>query len=202
MSSRLPPRPDDETLAQDWPDIVAYFQRRQTEAGYVANAMRIMAHRPDILLPFLRLLDAAYWSDGEVGRELKTLLALVRSGAAGCRYCQAHTANRGFGGAVDQDKMEAVWEFETSPLFSEAERAALRLARDAAVQPNAVTDQHFEDLLRHYTLTQAVEIMAVISLFAFLNCWNDSLATELEEVPLDTATRHLAAHGWSPEKHI
>jgi|FLYL01.1.fsa_nt_gi uncharacterized peroxidase-related enzyme len=202
MPSRLPPRYDDEVLARDWPEIVAYFQRRQAEAGYVANAMRIMAQRPDILEPFLRLLDATYWSEGEVGRELKTLLALVRSGAAGCRYCQAHTASRGYKGAVDEAKMEAVWDFETSPLFSEAERAALRLARDAAVQPNAVTDQHFSDLLRHFTVTQAVEILAVISLFAFLNCWNDSLATELEEVPFDTASRHLADRGWSPDKHI
>jgi alkylhydroperoxidase family enzyme len=53
-------------------------------------------------------------------------------------------------------------------LFSDAERAALRLARDSAV-PNATTPAHFEDLRRHYSERQIIDLVAAISLFGFLN---------------------------------
>lgn len=43
-------------------------------------------------------------------------------------------------GRVDGQKIEAVWSYRTSPLFSEAERVALDLALAAASQPNDVSD--------------------------------------------------------------
>jgi hypothetical protein len=41
----------------------------------------------------------------------------------------------------------------------------------------------------------------VISLFGWLNRWNDTMATELEEVPLAFGSKHLAARGWNAGKH-
>lgn len=98
-------------------------------------------------------------------------------------------------------KVEAVYEFETSHLFSAAERAALRLARDAGVVPNASTPEHFAELKRFYSDPQIVELVSVISLFGWLNRWNDTMATELEEEPLTFAGEHLATHGWQAGKH-
>ena len=49
-----------------------------------------------------------------------------------------------------------MWEFEQSPLFSDAERAALRLARDMGQVPNAVTAQHFDDLREYFDEEQIV----------------------------------------------
>jgi hypothetical protein len=49
---------------------------------------------------------------------------------------------------------------------------------------------------------QVVEIVGVIAMFGFLNRWNDTLATPLEEEPLAFAERHLAAHGWDVGKHL
>lgn len=62
-------------------------------------------------------------------------------------------------------KLDAAFEFETSPLFSEDERATLRLARDAAFIPNAATPAHFEALRQHFNDAQIVEIVGVISIF-------------------------------------
>jgi hypothetical protein len=80
-------------------------------------------------------------------------------------------------------------------------RAALRLARDGAVTPNAVEDQRFEELKAHYDAEEIVELVATIAMFGFLNRWNDTLATELEASPLAFAQQHLSGHGWSPGKH-
>ena len=70
---------------------------------------------------------------------LVQLVAHIASTAAGCRYCQAHTGAHAARAGVAEEKLAAAWEFETSDLFDAAERAALRLARDAAILPNAAT---------------------------------------------------------------
>src|SRR5262249_57940240 len=86
-------------------------------------------------------------------------------------------------GRISSAKEEALWEYETSPLFSAAERAALRVAQGAAQVPNAVTDVDFSELKRYYSDAQIVDIVAVIALFGFLNRFNDTMATELESSP-------------------
>ena len=76
-----------------------------------------------------------------------------------------------------------------------------RLARDAALVPNAVKPGHFEALREHFNDTEIVELVAVISLFGFLNRWNDTMATALEAEPLAFAERELAPGGWRAGKH-
>ena len=46
-----------------------------------------------------------------------------------------------------------------------------------------------------------VEILGVVSLFGFLNRWNDSMATTLEEEPTEFANRTISGTGWTPGKH-
>jgi alkylhydroperoxidase family enzyme len=125
---------------------------------------------------------------------------MVASSAAGCRYCQAHTSHAAEKAGAGE-KLAAVWDFEISPLFTEAERAALRLARDAALVPNQATDAHFSELRRHYSDAEILELVAVVSLFGFLNRWNDTLATRLEPGPRRFAERELAGRGWEVGKH-
>ena len=102
---------------------------------------------------------------------------------------------------MDAAKLEAVWEFKTSPLYTAAERVALDFAIAAASQPNDVSDDLFEALKQHWSEGQIVEILAVVSLFGFMNRWNDSLATPLEEEPVEVGEKHLARHGWNAGKH-
>jgi AhpD family alkylhydroperoxidase len=144
---------------------------------------------------------ATVMNAGQIDRALVQLIAHVASTAAGCRYCQAHTATHAHHLGVDTEKLESVWTFDTDDRFTDAERAALRLARDAAQVPNLATDDHFTELSRHYDDTQIVQIVAVISLFGYLNRWNDTMATTLEAAPLAFATQHLASRGWNAGKH-
>ena len=46
-----------------------------------------------------------------------------------------------------------------------------------------------------------VEITAIIAAFGFLNRWNDTLATTLEDSPLAFAQASLATSGWAVGKH-
>jgi alkylhydroperoxidase family enzyme len=113
----------------------------------------------------------------------------------------AHNAGGSLQQGVADAKLAAVWDFRASPLFSAAERAALELAIAASGQPNAVTDEHFADMKKHWSEAQIVEIVAVVSFFGFMNRYNDTMATPLEDEPIEVAEKHIARQGWKLGKH-
>ncbi len=176
------------------------FQIVETTLGFVPNSMFTMGRIPALLQGFAGMVGAVFALPNTTP-ELKQLVAYVASQAAGCRYCQAHTSSSATRAGASEKKVQAAFEFETSPLFDDAERAALRVARDAALQPSEVTDDHFRLLREHYSEEQILEIVAMISAFGFLNRWNDTLATTLEDEPLAFARTHLDRAGWEPGAH-
>ncbi len=183
------------------PELKDLFVPFEKSLGFIPNSALIMQRRPKILRAFSELLRAINGEEGELDRGFKRLLSHVASRAAGCRYCMAHTAGGALRFGVDEAKLAAVWEYRSSSLYSEAERVALDFALAAAAQPNDVTDAMFAGLRKHWNDGQVVEIVAVISLFGFLNRWNDTMATPLEEEPAHVGEKFLAGQGWSAGKH-
>lgn len=176
------------------------FQIIEAVMGFVPRSMFTMGRNPALLHAFSQL-SFTVLGPGQVDPGLKQLVAHIASTAAGCQYCQAHTASSAARSGVDAAKVAAAWEYETNELFSDAERAALRLANDAAVTPNATSSEHFDRLAEHFSQDQIVEIVSVISLFGWLNRWNDTMATDLEAEPTAFGNEHLSGRGWSPGKH-
>jgi uncharacterized peroxidase-related enzyme len=185
---------------EDHPELEELFALYDETMSFVPNSLFTMARRPEVLRAFSELITRI-WRTGTVPVGLKPLIAIVASTAAGCRYCQAHEAVDAKLRGVDEDKIAEIWDFERSPRYSDAERAALRFARDASVVPNDVTPRHFDELRRHWDDGEIVEMLAVVGLFGFLNRWNDSMATDLEDVPRAFAARSIGPAGWNPGKH-
>ena len=151
--------------------------------GFTSNDALIMARNPALLKASAEMVGALY-GQGTLDPGLKRLIGYVASSAAGCKYCQVHTADGAHKAGIDDAKIKSAWEFETSELFSDRERAALRVAYGGAVTPSAVTDAEFTDLRTHFTDDEIVEIVGVISMFGFLNRWNSIMGTDLENNPL------------------
>ncbi|MPZ41620.1 MAG: carboxymuconolactone decarboxylase family protein [Rhizobiales bacterium] len=169
--------------------------------GFVPNSQLIMQRKPKLLKAFAALSAAVNDPEGKVPNNFKRLIGHVASRSAGCQYCMAHTAEGAHKQGIDDQKLDAVWNYQTSPLFTPAERAALDVAVAAGNVPNAVTDEMFLELKKHWTEEQIVEIVAVIAIFGFLNRWNDTMATPLEAEPTHFAEGHLVQHGWTIGKH-
>jgi uncharacterized peroxidase-related enzyme len=185
----------------DAPELQTEFEAAQKRMGFIPNSVLIMSRKPKMVRAY-QALSAAIWDpQGEVPMAFKRLMAHVASRAAGCQYCMAHTGEGAIKLGVEQAKFDAVWDYRTSPLFSDAERAALDVAVAAGCVPNATTDEMFVELRKHWTENQIVEIVGLISLFGFLTRWNDTMATPLEDDPLHFGETHLAKIGWSPGKH-
>jgi uncharacterized peroxidase-related enzyme len=193
--TRVEPLPR-EQLAE----FETFFQLAEGAMGFVPNSLLTLGRSPALLQAFSALTGAVL-AGTSIDPHLRTMISMVVSNAAGCRYCQAHTTHTGDHQGLPQEKLDAVYAFDDSPLFSDAEKAALTVARAAGFVPNETTDAMFEELHRHFSELEIVEIVAVISLFGWLNRWNDTMATQLEAQPLDFAKDRLTSHGWSPGKH-
>ena len=186
---------DDKKVAQ----LAEFFNET---LGFCPNSVLTMQRRPAIAQAFINLNKAVMDNQGRVTSELKRLIGYVSSHAAGCQYCQAHTirAAQRYGGS--DERLEAVWEFCSSPLYTDAERAALEFAIAASSIPNTVDDEIASNLHKHWDDGEIVEILGVTALFGYLNRWNDSMATTLEDRAAADGDRYLASQGWSRGKHV
>ena len=183
------------------PELEPFFSVTESRMGFLPNSQLIMAHKPKLVQAFSQLGQAVNDPTNMTSRQLRTLVGHMASRSSGCQYCVAHTGESAHHANVGDAKLAAISEYETSPLFTEAERAALRFAHCAGSVPNAVTDEDFAALRKHYSDEEIVELVAVIAYFGFLNRWNDTLATELEPSPLGFAEKTLSQTGWKAGKH-
>jgi len=186
---------------QTSPQLEKAFDQYRRAMGFVPNSVLIMQRRPKLVSALAQLAAAVWDPEGSVNVGFKRIISHVASRAHGCQYCMAHTVGGALRLGVDPAKMAAVWEYQTSPLYSPSEKVALDFAIAAASVPNDVDDQLFEKMKAHWSDNDIVEITAVISLFGFMNRWNDTMATPLEQEPTEVGQQFLAQHGWTPGRH-
>lgn len=196
--TRIPPA-DPDTYSDA---TRAFLQAREDVLGFVPNSMKVMARRPSVGAAFVALSDAViYGPEMTTPVILRRMVQHIASYAAGCLYCQAHTANIVNNLSEDEQKMSNIWEFETNAMFSQAERIALRFAMQAASVPNLVTDETIQEMRGHFSDDEITELLACVSVMGFMNRWNDTLATTLEEAPREAAEKTIGQKGWQVGQH-
>jgi uncharacterized peroxidase-related enzyme len=183
------------------PDVAELARFFNETLGFCPNSVLTMQHRPGIAKAFIALNMAVMQNHGGVSSALKRLIGYVSSAAAGCRYCQAHTIRAAERYGAEAEQLAHVWEFRTHPAFSAAERAALEFALAASLVPNAVNADVQAALHAHWDAGEIVEMLGVISLFGYLNRWNDSMGTALEAPAEQSAQQWLSPTGWERGKH-
>lgn len=169
--------------------------------GFCPNSVLTMQRRPAISKAFINLNKAVMANEGSVTSALKRMIAWVSSNATGCRYCQAHAIRAAERYGAEQEQLDNIWEYKTHPAFSDAERAALDFSLAASVIPNAVNEKIQAELHKYWDEGEIVEMLGVISLFGFLNRWNDSMGTSIEGDAVESGNQYLGKHGWEKGKH-
>lgn len=169
--------------------------------GFCPNSVLTMQRRPAISKAFINLNKAVMANEGRVTSALKRMIAWVSSNSTGCRYCQAHAIRAAERYGAEQEQLDNIWEYRTHSAFSEAERAALDFSLAASQVPNAVNADIKKRLYEHWDDGEIVEMLGVISLFGYLNRWNDSMATDIEEGAVESGNKYLGKHGYEVSKH-
>ena len=191
-------KPLDPTHDKQTQELATFFNET---LGFCPNSVLTMQHRPAISTAFIQLNKAVMENKGRVTSSLKRLVGYISSHATGCRYCQAHTILAAERYGADANKLENIWEYRTHAAFSEAERVALDFALQASTVPNGVDEELKARLHEHWEEGEIVELLGVISLFGYLNRWNDSMGTYLEEGAAKAGDRLLSPDGWDRGKH-
>lgn len=181
---------------EDLPQFESIFQGMIDSIGYIPNSFLTMARDPKILEAAGALSDAC-WYPKTVTEPVRRLVTWAYSQFAGVPYSSAHCACGAPELGLPLEKILAIHDYETSPLYDDAERALLRLCRHAAAIPAQVSDADVADVKKHFGEEQALFVVGLICYMAFLNKWNEILKTELEPVPLAWARANLEPVGWS-----
>jgi len=151
--------------------------------GYTPNDGLTLARIPGLIEGLNKLTFSIYGDDGYVSNEIKYLISILSSIKSGSGYCSAHTVHGASKLGIDKNKIENIKNFKKSDLFSNKEKAALSIVEEANQIPINVSNRAFSALRLYFDDNQICEIIAVISLFGFLNKWNAIMKTELEVIP-------------------
>ena len=168
--------------------------------GFCPNSIKTMFMRPPIAYAFINLNKAVMENKGNVTSKIKRLIGYLTSTVTGCNYCRAHTIRAAERYGSNSDQLNEIWDFRKSKRFNEKEKAAFEFAIAASSIPNKVDEQISSELKKYWDDGEIVEILGVISLFGFLNRWNDSMGTPIEDGALESGKAYLK--DWHPDKHI
>ena len=141
--------------------------------GKPGNVQKALAHRPEMLKNFLSF----YASVGRsLDRKLYELIYLRISFINGCRYCaQHHIATSKRVGLTSED-----YSALKAGNYSEKERVALNYVERLTRAPHEITETDFDELKKHYSEPEIVDLHMLAGLANLTNRVTDPLGLELE----------------------
>jgi alkylhydroperoxidase family enzyme len=89
-------------------------------------------------------------------------------------------ASRGMRNGASEEKIRAVEQAATSPLYDETERAAIAYAEAMTVTGQRVTDELFARVRKYFSEAQVVELTAAVALENFRSKFNVALGVEAQ----------------------
>ncbi len=155
------------------------YQRFATEYGSFLNQVKVFAHRPPAVKHIMGLLlDLA--DEAILPKRYLEIALVVVSKLNECTYCVAHHTPRLVDQGLGPETVANILEPDC-PGLDEVDK----LVRDYAVQvttrPQYLRDAIFEELKKHFSEVEIVELTLRTALCGFFNRFNDALQIGMEE---------------------
>lgn len=167
----------------DNPQLKDILLKGAETMGFLSEDGLIMAHCPEMLTGTGQMINSILGT-GTINADLKRMIGYIVSQTSGCQYCSAHTSYTAVKHGIEKEKLDAIWEYSTSELFTARQKAALQLAHHSSMTPNQASDEDFIELKNHFSTEEIVELVFTLSLYSFLNAFNSTIKTSIEEEPL------------------
>jgi uncharacterized peroxidase-related enzyme len=209
--SLIPIVTDDEAS----PEQAVLFQHCGKMLGRVANALRVAAHAPKIAQPLLGFMIPTLREEvtGALDIRVKALAILKTSMLNGCDYCIGHNTALGRSVGFSDDQIAAIEDdYHGSDLFTPAEKAAMAWAECLTLRTYRQKPEVMEELKKHYTNEQIVEITMVSGFFNFWNRFTDGLQVDIEateqvglirkskKIELDDYLSYMQSTWWNSDR--
>ena len=123
-----------------------------------------LAHKPEIMMGYAKLWNSTFY-DGKVDHKLKELVRISIVNTFSCGYCSTVRSNVARQMGLSEDKIKDLQRFETSPLFTSKERAAIRYGNIFATDINKAKDPKvYSEFRKFFSNSEAVELESLIAL--------------------------------------
>jgi alkylhydroperoxidase family enzyme len=149
---------------------LAYWGTRR-QFGKVMTPMKVVVARMPGSLKLSGALSKFDMKGIHLEPGVHYLVAALTSQINGCDFCLDLARWMALEGQLPEEKLNALAEYRTSPRFSDRERAALAYAEEAT-RTKHVSDATFEELRRHFSDQEIVEITWVNAVENFYNMIN------------------------------
>jgi uncharacterized peroxidase-related enzyme len=164
-------------------EVKVLFEHCEVLMGRVANAVRMAAHSPKVTQPLIGFMVAALRHEitGVLAMRIKALVILKTSTLNACSYCIGHNTALGKSLGFEDDEIDAIsGDYQNSDYFSVAEKAAISWAEVLTEKTYNQRKDAKEELKKHFSPEQIIEITMVSGFFNFWNRFTDSLEIDLE----------------------
>jgi alkylhydroperoxidase family enzyme len=180
----IPYVPDEKVVDRLRPVVEPYIKRM----GFLPNALKLYAYRPEIAETLFRLNSNIMRDPSStLDQLLKRKLSALASKTNGCAYCTAHCCNMlmrpkvgAEGWGLSQDEMLKILDDDYRPA-NPMEAACFDYVRKASADPSNVPQQILDNLTKHLSPPQIVELACVVGFWKFYNAVHDSLHIPVEE---------------------
>jgi alkylhydroperoxidase family enzyme len=180
----IPYLPDEKVLERLRPVVEPYMNRM----GFLPNALKLYGYRPEIAETLFKLNSNIMRDPSQtLPQFLKRKLSAVASKTNGCAYCTAHCCNMlmrpksdSEGWALSQDELLGILDDDYRP-ENPMEAACFEYVRAASSNPGSVPQSILQNLKKHLTPPQIVELACLVGFWKFYNTVHDSLHIPVEE---------------------
>lgn len=159
--SYIQPIPMDQIEDAELRDLIA----RCDEAGVPdARFGQILAHKPEQAKTALDVILYSH-QQGSVDHKLKEVIRIQLARFAEDKYFASLRSKRAIAEGLTEDMIEAGCEdYDESPLFSEAEKCALRFAEQMFLDASKVDKAFYDEMKEHYSEAEIMEIGSFIAI--------------------------------------
>lgn len=164
-----------ESLSEEAAEI---FRRYTTEYGPFENQAKIFAHRPPALRHIMGLL-LELADEAVLPKRYLEIALVVVSKLNECKYCVAHHAPRLAAQGFEPDATDKILEDQV-PGFDEVDMLVRNYAVEVTNNFQYMRDGIFDELKKHFSEEQIVELTLRIALCGFFNRFNDALQISME----------------------
>jgi len=163
-----PTAPRLERITRSWNPLVWMAMAVYRSLGVTTPVEVIFARAPRLIVAHMVLMVTSEYAIS-LDRRLRCLLRVFGSRVNGCMFCDdIETRMALTHGAVAREDVDALPDYETSPRFSDRERAALAYVHELNSTRTA-TDATFDGLRKHFPEREIVEITWLNAVGNYLN---------------------------------
>ncbi len=162
---------------------IAFYDKAEERFEMLLNIFKVFGHTPELGAVFTDLVMAIL-KDGELDWVTKELIILKATHRNECQYCvvQHETLSQRLG--ISEDKIADIGDdrYQSSPHFTDAEKALMDLTVQIGVDANQLSKDLWDRLHQHFTEPQIVEAVFTITVYIAISKFGDALGVALEPV--------------------